>query len=85
VCALMGGVLGQEVLKAVSGKFTPIKQWFYFDGSDSLPDEPLAEQLVAPIGCRYDGQIAVYGKDIQVYIYLSCMCECVCIFICLYI
>ena len=42
VCALLGGVLGQEVLKAVSGKFTPIKQWFYYDGSDSLPEQPLS-------------------------------------------
>ena len=38
VCALLGGVVGQEVLKAVSGKFTPIKQWFYYDGSDALPE-----------------------------------------------
>jgi hypothetical protein len=26
MCAFLGGVVGQEVLKACSGKFTPIKQ-----------------------------------------------------------
>ncbi len=65
VCALLGGVLGQEVLKAVSGKFTPIKQWFYYDGSDCLSDEPLSAEEVAPLSCRYDGQIAVFGRKMQ--------------------
>lgn len=27
--------------------------------------QPLSESQVAPRGCRYDGQIAVYGEDIQ--------------------
>lgn len=27
LCAAMGGVIGQEVIKAVTGKFTPINQW----------------------------------------------------------
>jgi ubiquitin-activating enzyme E1 len=29
--AMFGGIVGQEVVKAISGKFTPITQWFYFD------------------------------------------------------
>eukprot|EP00501_MAST-03F_sp_TOSAG23-6_P001867 GSMAST32.ASY1.ANO1.1945.1 assembled CDS len=52
MAALIGGIAGQEVLKACSGKFTPIKQWFYFDA-------------VELIGTRYDGQIAVFGKTLQ--------------------
>ena len=31
MCAMFGGVVGQEVVKAISGKFTPISQWLYFD------------------------------------------------------
>ncbi|XP_051148139.1 SUMO-activating enzyme subunit 1B-1-like [Andrographis paniculata] len=31
VCAIIGGVLGQEVIKAISGKGDPIKNFFYFD------------------------------------------------------
>lgn len=65
VCALVGGVLGQEILKACSGKFMPIRQWYYFDAVESLPAEPLTEEAVSPVGCRYDGQIMVFGKSIQ--------------------
>lgn len=31
MCAMFGGIVGQEVVKAISGKFTPISQWLYFD------------------------------------------------------
>jgi ubiquitin-activating enzyme E1 len=65
ICALLGGVLGQEVLKAVSGKFTPIKQWFYYDAVECLSEQPLPADEVAPRGCRYDGQIMVFGKTLQ--------------------
>ncbi|CAI8619356.1 unnamed protein product [Vicia faba] len=34
VCAVIGGILGQEVIKAISGKGDPIKNFFYFDASD---------------------------------------------------
>src|SRR3990167_3949812 len=34
--AFMGGVVGQEVLKALSGKFTPIKQWLFIEGVEIL-------------------------------------------------
>jgi ubiquitin-activating enzyme E1 len=65
MCAFFGGIVGQEVLKACSGKFTPIQQWFYFDSAESLPDEPLPAEEYQPLGCRYDSQIAVFGKTFQ--------------------
>lgn len=34
VCAILGGILGQEVIKAISGKGAPIKNFFYFDAAD---------------------------------------------------
>lgn len=55
----------QEVLKACSGKFMPIKQWFYYDFFESLPTQQLAREEVAPLGCRYDGQIAIFGRQFQ--------------------
>lgn len=56
----------QEVLKSVSGKFHPIVQWLYFDSLESLPTSTKrSEELCKPIGSRYDGQIAVFGKDFQ--------------------
>lgn len=31
MCAMFGGIVGQEVVKAISGKFGPISQWLYCD------------------------------------------------------
>lgn len=36
VAAFLGGVVAQEVVK-FTGKFTPIRQWFYFDAFECLP------------------------------------------------
>ncbi|CAJ2514264.1 Uu.00g023830.m01.CDS01 [Anthostomella pinea] len=66
MAALFGGLTAQEVLKAVSGKFHPMKQWFYFDSLESLPTSfARTEALCQPINSRYDGQIAVFGKEYQ--------------------
>ncbi len=65
ICALLGGIMGQEVLKACSGKFMPVKQWFYYDAIEALHDTPLSAAEVAPMGCRYDGQIMVFGRELQ--------------------
>ncbi|KAF2010116.1 ubiquitin-activating enzyme E1 [Aaosphaeria arxii CBS 175.79] len=66
VAAFYGGLAAQEVLKSVSGKFHPIKQFLYFDSLESLPTSTKrSEELCAPIGSRYDGQIAVLGKEYQ--------------------
>ncbi|KAJ1550505.1 hypothetical protein HK096_006584, partial [Nowakowskiella sp. JEL0078] len=64
MAALFGGLIGQEVLKATSGKFTPIYQYFYFDSLESLPKNSLrSEETCKPLNSRYDGQIAVFGLD----------------------
>jgi len=67
MCAALGGIVGQEVMKASSGKFSPIYQWKYFDALECLPEDKsaLTEDNCKPIGSRYDGQIAVFGKDFQ--------------------
>jgi hypothetical protein len=63
MCASMGGIVGQEVLKACSGKFMPIKGFFYFDADESLPEGLLPAEEVTPTGTsRYDSQIAVFGN-----------------------
>ena len=66
MAAFFGGLAAQEVLKSVSGKFHPIVQWLYFDSLESLPTSvKRSEELCKPINSRYDGQIAVFGKDFQ--------------------
>ncbi|XP_017106272.2 ubiquitin-like modifier-activating enzyme 1 [Drosophila bipectinata] len=63
--AAVGGIVAQEVLKACSGKFTPIYQWLYFDAVECLPAEGVTEEDAQPLGSRYDAQIAIFGKKFQ--------------------
>jgi ubiquitin-activating enzyme E1 len=66
MCAFFGGLAAQEVLKSVSCKFGPILQYMYFDSLESLPNSvERSEETCKPLGTRYDGQIAVFGKDFQ--------------------
>lgn len=62
MCSILGGIVGQEVLKASSGKFHPINQFFYFDSVESLPSEIECNPWVGGdefkgSGCRYDDQV----------------------------
>lgn len=43
----------------------PIRQWFYFDALECLPEGDLDESDCAPVNSRYDGQIAIFGKKFQ--------------------
>ncbi|CCD23913.1 E1 ubiquitin-activating protein UBA1 NDAI_0C02530 [Naumovozyma dairenensis CBS 421] len=68
IIAFFGGLVAQEVLKACSGKFSPLKQFMYFDSLESLPDPkefPRTEETTKPLNSRYDNQIAVFGIDFQ--------------------
>ena len=62
--SIAGGWMAQEVIKACSGKFHPIVQWMYFDAYECLPDN-YKELNTNPINYRYDGQIAVFGREFQ--------------------
>uniref|UniRef100_A0A8C9VVV5 E1 ubiquitin-activating enzyme n=1 Tax=Scleropages formosus TaxID=113540 RepID=A0A8C9VVV5_SCLFO len=66
--AFIGGLAAQEVMKACTGKFMPIRQWLYFDAIECLPETEgalLTEEDCAPRNCRYDGQISVFGCKLQ--------------------
>ncbi|CAB1353379.1 unnamed protein product [Coregonus sp. 'balchen'] len=71
VNAFIGGLAAQEVMKACTGKFTPLQQWLYFDALECLPEdnggegEQLTESTCSPRGSRYDGQTAVFGSGFQ--------------------
>ena len=66
--AVIGGTAAQELMKACSGKFGPIYQWFYFDALECLPldpnNYPKPEECQA-INSRYDSQIAIFGQSFQ--------------------
>ena len=67
MAAAIGGIAAQEVMKACSGKFMPIRQWLYLDARECLPEDlsSLTEDNCRPAESRYDGQIAVFGRDFQ--------------------
>uniref|UniRef100_A0A7S3AS77 E1 ubiquitin-activating enzyme n=1 Tax=Haptolina ericina TaxID=156174 RepID=A0A7S3AS77_9EUKA len=69
MAAVFGGIVGQEVVKACTGKFHPICQGFYFDALECLPEQPpppseVSPQAVAAAG-RYAPQVAVFGSSFQ--------------------
>uniref|UniRef100_A0A8C5HKI7 E1 ubiquitin-activating enzyme n=1 Tax=Gouania willdenowi TaxID=441366 RepID=A0A8C5HKI7_GOUWI len=63
--AFIGGLAAQEVMKACSGKFMPIKQWLYYDALECLAEEDVMLTEEECKNCRYDGQIAVFGTKLQ--------------------
>ena len=68
MCGALGGIAGQEVIKGLTSKFMPIRQWLYLDCSEALPPgdtPPLPLHEVAPRGDRYDAQCAVFGRTVQ--------------------
>ncbi|XP_075546147.1 ubiquitin-like modifier-activating enzyme 1 [Dermacentor variabilis] len=67
VQAVIGSVAAQEVIKACSGKFRPIQQWFYFDAFECLPQESDVTEPDANAmeHSRYAGQARVFGANVQ--------------------
>ncbi len=62
--ASIGGLVAQEALKAISGKFCPIKQHFYLECLECIPSNfVLTPSSCSPRGLRYDPQIAIFGNE----------------------
>jgi ubiquitin-activating enzyme E1 len=38
LCAFVGGFVAQECIKAITQKFSPIQQVFYYDAMEIIPD-----------------------------------------------
>lgn len=59
-------------MKACSGRFHPLHQWFYFDAVECLPGSwedseagGIVEAQAGATNSRYDGQTAVFGSSFQ--------------------
>ena len=63
LASIIGSIAAQEVLKACTGKFKPIHQFFYFDAVEALPTEPSSDHSL--LGSRYDEQISLFGQAFQ--------------------
>uniref|UniRef100_A0A8C5TZL5 E1 ubiquitin-activating enzyme n=1 Tax=Malurus cyaneus samueli TaxID=2593467 RepID=A0A8C5TZL5_9PASS len=65
LAAAVGGVASQEVLKAVTGKFSPLQQWLYIDVLDIVtPLEKMGSEEFLPRGDRYDALRACIGDSL---------------------
>lgn len=67
LASFFGSVVAQEVVK-ISGKYTPIHQWFHISSEAVLPekaDYAGNKAEFAPADSRYDHQIAIFGKTFQ--------------------
>lgn len=57
MASIFGGVVGQEVAKAVSGKHHPVFQFVYLDAAELLPDydAQLAEEYQVWLSSHHGG------------------------------
>ncbi|KAI8478870.1 Ubiquitin-like modifier-activating enzyme 6 [Branchiostoma belcheri] len=62
--AAMGGILAQEVLKALTGKFTPLKQWLYMDSVEVCQELESKLESLQPKGDRNDALRMCIGEDL---------------------
>jgi len=66
LASIFGGIVGQEVAKAVSNKHHPAYQYLNLDLTEILPDyAALPAEEFQPKNSRYDAQIAVIGRTMQ--------------------
>lgn len=65
VTTFIGGIVGQEIQKAVTGKFNPIRQSFHWECMDIIPNPLPKSSDIKTLNSRYDGQIAVFGNKFQ--------------------
>ena len=50
LCAFIGGVISQEVIKAASGRYTPVGQWMYHDAMEVGEDDAIANKKILVVG-----------------------------------
>lgn len=64
--ASLGGIVGQEVIKALTGKYNPLKQWLYIDATEVLKgQEKLDRKLFLPRQDRYDSLRICIGEELR--------------------
>jgi ubiquitin-activating enzyme E1 len=65
MATIFGGIVGQEVMKGCSGKYTPLNQMFHFEDIKCSPiNKDVNQSDMAPANNRYDGLAASLGKQL---------------------
>lgn len=62
VNSVIGSIVAQEVIKAVTKKYTPIKQYMYFESLDSMP-EKVDPSDCGRVNARYDTSRVIFGNN----------------------
>lgn len=63
IAAALGGWAAQEVIKALTGKFTPVHQWLNVDFVEVLPGDE-SPALYLPLGNQWDSIRHVLGQPL---------------------
>ncbi|EAY11536.1 ubiquitin-activating enzyme E1 family protein [Trichomonas vaginalis G3] len=61
MCAVFGGIVGQEVFKSISSKFTPIKSYYAISYIESTVKDVKYE----PLNDRFDTYRKIFGNSLQ--------------------
>ena len=61
VCSIIGSYAAQEVIKAITEKYTPTSQWYYYQCYDILDDDHTINYSIQ--GDRYDSMRLIFGND----------------------
>ena len=59
----VGAMAAQEAVKAVSAKFSPVKQWWYLCMQECLPKDGVSDAAI--VENRYASQVACFGQAFQ--------------------
>ena len=62
ISSFLGGLVAHEALKGISGKFTPIRQFYYFDAREILPLGEDFEVDTCKNPNRYSAQSRIFGE-----------------------
>eukprot|EP00117_Sycon_ciliatum_P004550 scpid80888/ scgid6003/ Ubiquitin-like modifier-activating enzyme 1 Y; Ubiquitin-activating enzyme E1; Ubiquitin-activating enzyme E1 Y len=62
-CSLV--MVSTQVVKASTGKFSPLRQWCHMEFYECIAGQELSYEEVQPTGSRYDDMVAVFGKTFQ--------------------
>lgn len=67
MCSVVGGTAAQEVLKACTGTFVPLRQYLFFDAVEALP-----EKLPTENDCRCVVYMHMWGCGRGTQVYIEC-------------
>jgi molybdopterin/thiamine biosynthesis adenylyltransferase len=63
MCSIIGGFAAQEAIKAVSCKFNPIRQFFYFDALQVVPESVDESDTNSEGYGRYTPLVRIFGQE----------------------